>query len=289
MDRQIDIQPGSLEVPLENVTVLEQVGNGRTAVVYRGLLSGKEVAVKELRASWKQLTAWEQESLRREIDIMKEMSHPLLVNLLGVQMMGGNLRLLLDFCKGGDLFTFLHKQDNFDLEIDMQVNILLDAAQAMAFLHSATPKIIHRDLKSLNILLLNPVFSQHDTVSVKVCDFGQARKLGAAPGTVCVGTQHWMAPEILMGDSYDHHADVYSFAMVIFEVCSRELPFEDLPPAKVGLTVANGGRPDMDAIPPDCPAQMTYLMNKCWAHDPMDRPEFPAVIAVLDNLKTMLN
>lgn len=268
--------------------ILEQVGNGSTAIVHRGLLRGHEVAVKELRASWTDLTAWEQKSLRREIEIMKELKHPLLVNLLGVQISGTNLRLVTDFCKGGDLFGLLHNHDDVDLEIEMQVKILVDVAQAMAFLHGATPKVVHRDLKSLNILLLNPVLSLHDAVSVKVCDFGQARKLDVAPKTKCVGTQHWMAPEILMGDPYDHHADVFSFAMVMFEVCCQELPFEDLKATQVAITVARGGRPDMEAVPPDCPAQLVYLMVRCWAQEPTDRPEFPTIVTILNDLKLML-
>lgn len=289
MHGELGIHLGSLEVPPQNVTIFEQIGNGKTATVYRGLLRGKEVAVKELRTPWSKLTAWEQESLRREIEIMKELKHPLLVNLLGVQMSGNNLGLITDLCKGGDLFSLLHNHDDFDLELDMQVKILLDVAQAMAFLHGVTPKVVHRDLKSLNILLLNPVLSRHDAVSIKVCDFGQARKLGVAPGTKCVGTQHWMAPEICSGDPYDHHADVFSFAMVMFEVCCREVPFEELSAAKVAITVASGGRPDMEAVPPDCPAQLVYLMVRCWAQDPLDRPEFPKAVAALNNLKMMLS
>lgn len=286
--RGMDINLGALEVSSQHVKLLEQVGNGRTAKVYRGLCRGKEVAVKDFQASVSQLSTWEQESLRREVEIMKELNHPLLVNLLGVQMNGTGLRLITDFCKGGDLFSLLHKQDDFELEVDMQVKMLLDVAHAMEFLHSVTPKVIHRDLKSLNILLVNPILSQRDAVNVKVCDFGQARKLGAVPGTANVGTQHWMAPEILMGAPYDHHADVYSFAMVMFEVCSQELPFEDLSAVKVGITVANGGRPDMEAISPDCPAHLIYLMERCWAQDPSDRPEFTMVIGVLKKLKSML-
>merc|ERR1719499_332618 len=93
-----------------------------------------------------------------------------------------------------------------------------------------------------------------------------------------------MAPEVLMGDSYDQHADVFSFAMVMFEVICREVPFEDLSIASVALHVANGGRPDMEAIPPDCPKVLVELMMRCWSQEPSERPEFNVILEELDSI-----
>jgi len=288
MHEGIGIDLGSLEVCSQDLETYEKVGTGRTATVYRGILKEKEVAVKELRECWTDLTQAEQVNLRREIEIMKELQHPLLLNLLGVQTGSTKLRIITDFCKGGDLFNLLHTKDEIDLTLNVQVQLLHDIATAMAFLHGSTPTVMHRDLKSLNILLLQPVMSEGDPIKLKICDFGQSRKIGSRPGTVCVGTHHWMAPEILVGEIYDHHADVFSFAMVMFEVLCREVPFEDFSVQKVALTVASGGRPDMEAVPPDCPALLVHLMVRCWAHEPRSRPDFTKIIAVLDSLKNML-
>jgi len=195
--------------------------------------------------------------------------------------------LIIDFCKGGDLFNLLHKHDEVNLNIETQVQVLYDVAKAMAFLHGLMPPIIHRDLKSLNILVVEPVVSEDNAVRVKICDFGHSRKIGSAP-TRCVGTHHWMASEVLMGDSYDQYADVFSFAMVMFEVLGREVPFEDIHATKVAIIVASGGWPDMEAIPPDCPGLLIHLMVRCWAEEPADRPDFTKVLAELDKLKNML-
>jgi len=221
------------------------------------------------------------------IELMKELRHPLIVNFLGVSITNTIIRLVSDFCRGGHLFDLLHNSDEVDLAPQTQVQILHDVAEAMAFLHAQTPKIIHRDLKSVNVLLVHPVASECNEVKVKVCDFGTARKIEDDPGTVRVGTQHWMAPEVFMGQPYDHRADVFSFAMVMFEICCREMPFEDLSETMVAMTVASGGRPDMEAIPPDCPAMLVHLMVQCWAHAPDERPEFNAIIAELDDLWAM--
>jgi len=289
MHAGIGVNLGSLEVDTGDVATHEKVGIGRTSTVYRGVLKGQEVAVKELRESWEDMVHEEQVNLKREIELMKELKHPMLVNLVAVQIGPCKLRLITDFCKGGDLFNFLYKQDDVDLTLDMQVQLLQDVATAMAFLHGVTPKVIHRDLKSLNILLLESVTHTSDVVKVKVCDFGQSRKkTDSKPGTVCVGTNHWMAPEMLTCAAYDYRVDVFSFAMVMFEVLCREVPFEDLAAHEVALTVASGGRPDMEAIPPDMPALLVHLMVRCWAHEPKSRPDFTKIIAALDNLKNML-
>jgi len=263
----------------------EKIGNGKTATVYRAILRGTEVAVKEFKSA--QMSKKELLYLEREIELMKELRHPLIVSFLGVSVTGSVFRLLSDFCRGGHLFNLLHNNYEIDLAMQTQLRILRDIAEAMAFMHARSPKIVHRDLKSLNVLLVQPVASECDEVKVKVCDFGLARKIADDPGTERVGTQHWMAPEVFMGRSYGHLADVFSFAMVMFEVCCREIPFEDLSSSMVAMTVACGGRPDMQAIPPDCPAMLVHLMVRCWAQAPSERPEFNTIIAELDALWAM--
>jgi len=277
----------SLQIFPSDLQVHEQVGSGQTAQVFRGTFQGTEVAVKEFKLSCSQMSTKERCDLAREVEIMQELSHPLLLNLVGIMTTGSMLRLVTDFCRGGHLFDLLHNNDELDLAAHTQMQVLHDIADAMSFLHGVTPKIIHRDLKSLNVLLVEPVLSELDRVDLKVCDFGRARKADEKPSTVRVGTQHWMAPEVFMGQRYDHRADVFSFGMVMFEVCCGEMPFEDLSEAAVALTVASGGRPDMEAIPPECPAMLVHLMMQCWAQSPSDRPEFTTVVARLERLSEL--
>merc|ERR1719409_2333242 len=101
-------------------------------------------------------------------------------------------------------------------------------AAAMDYLHQFHPQIIHRDLKSLNLLLERPVNSPHDTPHVKVTDFGLARMMDVSLTdthmTAGVGTPYWMAPEIFAGTTYDEKVDVYSYGMVLFEILARRIP-----------------------------------------------------------------
>merc|ERR1719261_1542477 len=115
--------------------------------------------------------------------------------------------------------------------------------------------IIHRDLKSLNLLLAAPVTDSKAVPMVKVTDFGLSRMKDEAlgsqwgPMTMAAGTCHWMAPEVASGKHYDEKADVYSYAMALFEIICREVPFQEKQPQDVVRLVAEGKRPDMEAVP----------------------------------------
>ena len=151
---------------------------------------------------------------------------------------------------------------------------------ASAVLHSSDPIIIHRDLKSLNLLV--------DTAwNVKVSDFGLARfKAVTRSGlmTAQCGTFHWMAPEVVAGHKYTEKADVYSFAIDMWELCTRQIPYTGMQPMQVAMAVLTRGlRP---AVPPDCPKDYAALMEACWLTEPSVRPSFTEVV---DRLAAMLD
>merc|ERR1719433_742433 len=161
----------------------------------------------------------------------------------------------------------------------------------MDYLHKFNPQIIHRDLKSLNLLLSKPVLSSTDIPLVKVSDFGLSRMKDQAPEsewgkmTIAAGTCHWMAPEVFTGTVYDEKVDVYSYGMILFEIVCREIPFEEEEPAAVGKLTVNGARPDLEAVPPDCPTDLRELMIRCWAQDPKGRPKFDEVVMRLARIE----
>merc|ERR1712151_274610 len=138
--------------------------------------------------------------------------------------------------------------------------------------------------KSLNLLLSKPVLNEKDVPLVKVSDFGLSRMKDQAPEadwgkmTIAAGTCHWMAPEVFTGAIYDEKVDVYSYGMILFEIICREIPFEEDEAMNVGKKTMNGERPDLEAVPPNCPAQLRRLMIQCWAHDPKERPDFQLVM-----------
>ena len=166
----------------------------------------------------------------------------------------------------------------------------MDVAKGMNYLHSCSPVIVHRDLKSLNILLSEKVDDEFDTPIIKIADFGMARIRENVEETTVMtanaGTYHWMAPEVLGGHCYTEKVDVYSFAIVMYEVLTRTIPFEEtgLDPMKIALAVAKGRRPGLQFVPESTPAELTALMQSCWDPVPESRPSMEHII---DKLKTI--
>mmetsp|Transcript_65145 Transcript_65145/g.121434 ORF Transcript_65145/g.121434 Transcript_65145/m.121434 type:complete len:298 (-) Transcript_65145:108-1001(-) len=287
MEEDLAKEMAQVSISPSQIAVGEKIGNGSTASVYRGTFGGKVVAIKEIFASEtraaeiKQATAFQ-----REVAVMSKVRHENLVHFYGV-CFSAPLRLVTELCDGGNLFQLLHMKTDVALCWGQSFKMCRDVANAMDYLHSFTPKIIHRDLKSLNLLLSTEVRTFKDIPLIKISDFGMARmKEETDPGsawynmTQGAGTCHWMAPEVMQGN-YNEKADVYSYAIVVFEICCREIPFEDEEGKEVMSLILQGVRPELDAIHPDCPEVLQKLIPLCWAHNPAKRPSFAQVLKVL--------
>jgi serine/threonine protein kinase len=273
-----------MEILPDQIRVLGKLGSGNYAEVFLVDFNGEEAAAKVIFVSPRSRKA-----VDREIAILQRVRHPNLISLFGTCDMDSKCFILQEFCAGGTLFEVLHNGD-LDLSWTQKLQWLQDTASAMEYLHDNG--IIHRDLKSLNCLLKYPVHEPTDQVPLKVADFGLGKCKDALTQdwgkmTIAAGTCHWMAPEVFMSD-YAEPADVYSFSILMFEILCQEIPFEEHEPAAVGQIVRNGGRPDMDAIPPDCPADLSPLMVRCWGPDPMKRPTFTQIRRVLENLQSAI-
>jgi hypothetical protein len=151
------------------------------------------------------------------------------------------------------------------------------AARGMAYLHSGNPPVLHRDLKSANLLL-------DESYTAKVCDFGLSRlKAQARSMTANCGTVQWMAPEVLANRSYDEKADIYSFGIIVWELLTRECPYEGMTAIQCALAVLN--RDKRPEIPKWCPPQLHALIKSCIKTEPSERPSFAQIILVLDAIE----
>lgn len=154
--------------------------------------------------------------------------------------------------------------------------VALGAARGMMYLHSGKPAILHRDLKSANILL-------DESYTAKVCDFGLSRlKAHERSMTGNCGTVQWMAPEVLANQSYNEKADVFSYGVICWELLTRQCPYEEMSAIQCALAVLNRNlRPD---IPKWCPPPLHALIRSCMKKNPDERPTFAQIIQALDSM-----
>lgn len=155
----------------------------------------------------------------------------------------------------------------------------------MYYLHVDNPPIVHRDLKSLNLLLLEEVNGPNDKIQIKITDFGVARIVDKAEQmTGQMGTCHWMAPEVINNLPYSLSADIYSFAIVMWEVIVREIPYKDVNPMTIPVKVLRGERPNLNVIPSTCPELVKDIMKAAWDQNPSRRPTFAQILDALETL-----
>lgn len=250
----------------DEIEIVDTLGVGSCATVYRGFWQQTEVAIKIINSkkSTKQI-----ETLTDEANLMVTMRHPNVVPLFGAWLSKPVLFLVTEYMARGDVYGILHNED-IEIEKKHVRSMALDTCRGMTYLHSRN--IIHRDLKTLNILV-------DQSWHIKVADFGLARQIEdavfAQALTAC-GTTSWTAPEVLREQNYTLNADVYSFAICLWEMATRQEPFADLYAPQVVLAVAVEGK-RLD-IPSTVPQTIADIIRECWQEDPNKRPTFASLV-----------
>ncbi|KAG0591830.1 hypothetical protein KC19_1G205400 [Ceratodon purpureus] len=291
---------GNYKVDYASIEELEiNLGRGSTAYVNKAMWNGTPVALKTFNEPGNV-------EFEREVLTLSGLSHPNVVSLLCYAMDKRKCSIVLELMEA-DLCNMMQKRmDNADTDdcppfhIAEAVDIIHQIAEGMNYLHQK--RIIHRDLKSLNVLITGLKTGQ---VRAKVADFGlcktKERSITNSNLTPNTGTYRWMAPEVIQTrnkdgqintpqciDSlkYPFKIDLYSFAMVCCEILTGEVPFKDTgSPASVKAKVLKGDRPE---LPPHCPGELKALIELCWDKEPNVRPSFSVVCEKLKSIKSSL-
>lgn len=261
-------------VEFDQVIRERKIGAGGFGEVFRGTLSGEEIAIKRVL----DMDERKAKTFLREINIMSRLQHPNIVVLVGVAISEDDCFLLTEYVKRGSLFDIIHskrKRGKTQISWANVITVLRGTVVGMAYLHAMDPPFLHRDLKSQNLLI-------GDHWLVKICDFGMARVRSLGVTMTKLGTLQWVAPEILREERYTEKADVYSFAILIWELVARAVPYVGQNSLMVARAVAYKGlRPE---IPAYCPDVFRDLMMLCWTHEPEKRPMFSEILNILDEI-----
>lgn len=257
----------SQSIDFSEITVGRMIGEGAFGKVHEGKWRGKAVAIKLLICQ--DLRTDILNEFQSEVEIMSVLRHPNICRLLGACMEPPNRALVVELLQRGSLWGVL-RTNRRSIDLEMRTRFIYDTAKGMSYLHHFDRPILHRDLKSPNLLV-------DKNYNIKLSDFGLARvKAHVQTMTGNCGTVQWMAPEVLGNQKYTEKADVFSFGIVIWEIVTGECPYDGMSQIQAALGVLNRNlRPN---IPRDCPPFFSRLMKACWNRQPELRPSFPHIV-----------
>ncbi|CAK9232779.1 unnamed protein product [Sphagnum troendelagicum] len=211
-----------LEAATNNFGESNVVGEGGYGIVYRGQLpDGTMVAVKNLLNNRGQA----EKEFRVEVEAIGRVRHKNLVRLLGYCAEGAHRMLVYEYVDNGNLEQWLHgpMSKTNPLPWEARMKIVLGTAKGLAYLHEALePKVVHRDIKSSNILV-------DSEWNAKVSDFGLAKLLGSGKSHVTtrvMGTFGYVAPEYANTGLLNERSDVYSFGVLLMEIITGRDPVD---------------------------------------------------------------
>lgn len=269
--------------PADLWEVVGELGDGAFGKVYKA--QNKETGVLAAAKVIETKSEEELEDYMVEIDILASCDHHYIVKLLDAFYYEHKLWIMIEFCPGGAVDATMLELDRGLTEKQIQV-VCKQMLEALVYLHSM--KIIHRDVKAGNVLLMLDG-------GIKLADFGVSAKNTRTlqRRDSFIGTPYWMAPEVVMCETtkdapYEYKADIWSLGITLIELAQIEPPHHELNPMRVLLKIAKSDPPTLDQ-PSKWSADFKDFLRKALDKNPETRPaaaqllEHPFVKSVKSN------
>lgn len=256
--------------------------HGAHSRLYHGVYKEESVAVKIIRVPDDdengELASKLENQFVREVTLLSRLHHRNVIKFIAASRNPPVYCIITEYLSEGSLRAYLHKLEHKAIPLQKLIDFALDISRGMAYIHSQG--VIHRDLKPENVLI-------DEDFRLKLADFGIA-----CEEAVCdlladdPGTYRWMAPEMIKRKSYGRKVDVYSFGLILWEMLTGTIPYEDMNPIQAAFAVVNKKlRP---VIPSNCPPAMRALIEQCWSLQPDKRPDFWQIVKVLEQFESSL-
>lgn len=276
-------------VKWKSIKIKEKLGSGAFSTVFKGVWRGSQVAVKKPIFSENGLLKDDfVDIFKREVKMLTKLRHINIVTLMAVCLDKENMCLLLELCKS-DLHTIL-LDHSIILPPKKLLGFAIDISQALLYLHTNKPPMIHRDIKSSNVLI-------NSYGIAKISDFGYSTYLNEhdfvfnkhkITKRADKGTPAYMAIECLKNDNFSTKSDVFSFGVILWELMTRVTPWAGKAPESIYAEITTGSRLEVP-LDTDFPESYIKLMTSCWLEDPNDRPSMKIVLQTLKKINKTLN
>ncbi|KAL6069202.1 RGS domain-containing serine/threonine-protein kinase A-like isoform X1 [Balamuthia mandrillaris] len=281
------------EIEPSEVEFQRKIGDGMSGEVYQGTWRGLVVAIKKLK---NYIREDELRTFVSEIDMMSELRHPNVIQFLGASCsIKQNIFFITELAEKGNLHDCIQREKPSWLT---RLKFARDIARGMNYLHHNKPPILHRDLKSINILI-------DEFNRAKVADFGISKPLQGSRtvrpardnGTTYNCTLKWTPPD----NKPTTKSDVYSFGIVMWEIITGLIPFQGfalrdiivrvhsngerppVPSAEEAQRMINNGEQDDEGLKSNYKSYVG-LMQECWNGEESRRPQFDVILAQLEEM-----
>lgn len=270
------------KIAYSELAFLEHLGSGEFGQVFRGIYREQEVAVKQLYWDNSVLPDVVLKDLAKEIESFRHLRHKRLVGFIGAVLEMPTPCLVTEYMPGGSLHHLLHAR-KVKLPLLHGINMCLQLAEGVTYLHSQTPCVVHRDLKSLNVVL-------DMNLNVKLCDFGLTESMERTHITKRNngGSPRYMAPELFdCKTKITEKVDIWSMGCIFIEIFGGPLPYEGID-TLADLTremLVNHRTP---ALPRHIPDIISRVLRSCHNFDHRLRPGAKQVFEQLKEAKKRL-
>ena len=278
------IQDNEWEIDPTDLEFTRSLGQGASGEVFQGTFKGEPVAIKVLKTN---NTDAETEEFKKEFSVLVSFNSPYIIRFRGA-CLADKLCMVMEFCPHGSLYDLLRAPD-FVMTWERFFTFAIETTAGLAVLHKAKPSILHRDMKTLNLLV-------DKDYHAKLCDFGLSRfNTGSNLQTLskCRGTYAYIAPEVYNCETFTTKSDVYSVAIILWELVYRIIngkylrPFQEFKHIQFDFQVLIQAckmklRP---TLPAETPPPLEQLIKQCWHENRDSRLESWELISALKQLQ----
>ncbi|XP_047126921.1 integrin-linked protein kinase [Hydra vulgaris] len=267
------LKGGNASIDIADIHLMERISESNTGELFKGVWNNVPVVAKKLKlyGFHKRLAL----VFNDEYPKLRIFSHPNILPVINAVAKQPNLMVISQYMPYGSLYNILHEGTGIVVDQTQAIKFALDIAKGMSYFHSLEPLIQRFTLTSFHILIDEDLTARISMQDVRY-SFQDHTK---------VFRPNWLSPEMLRNspESVDQRsADMWSFAIIMWELSTREVPYSSLSPMECGMKIATEGcRPPMT---PGMPNQLSKLISLCWNADPTKRPRFDQIVPIIQKM-----